>query len=100
MRQKKRANKTKRELINEHLPYELYAFATIRYYAQLQDLGALDVVDLMMHIEGVTEEEALARCLSLLQEMSERRFKFVERNLDLIRRDPDLDFLTDHFKKN
>ena len=57
--QKKKLSSTaRRQLINQYLPYEIYAYATARYYAQLQELGAIDVVDIMMHIEGIEEQEA------------------------------------------
>ena len=42
-----------RELINEHLPYELLAFCTVRYYGELQAAGELDIIDLIMFVEGL-----------------------------------------------
>lgn len=97
---KRTPSQTKRELINKFLPYELYAFTTMRYYAQLQGIGALDIVELIMHVEGVSERDALGRCMGMLHEASEERFNFVARNIELISQDPSLDFLSDHFKNN
>lgn len=75
---KKKLNSTaRRQLINQHLPYEIYAYATARYYAQLQELGAIDVVDIMMHIEGIEEKEAIARCIQMLKDLQNTRAEFV-----------------------
>ena len=67
----------RRDLINEHLPYEVYAMATMRYYAQLQDLGLINVVDIIMHIESIEEEEAIQRCMTMLKELQITQSSFV-----------------------
>lgn len=87
-----------RELINEHLPYELLAFCTVRYYGELQAAGALDIIDLLMFIEGLSEQEALDKCLQILKQTSERRSKIVQYSADLMRQD--MSGLFDHFKNN
>ena len=69
--------KLRRQLINEHLPYEVYAMATMRYYAQLQDLGLIDVVEIIMHIESIEEDEAIGRCMAMLKERQLTQSSFV-----------------------
>jgi len=88
----------RRHPLNHHLPYELYAFATVRYYAELQALGLLDIVGLIMYIEGLSEMEAMARCLGLLHETNEERFKFVQQSLELLQQGPD--FNINHNRNN
>ena len=78
MSQKKKQSSTaRRQLINEYLPYEIYAYATARYYAQLQEVGAIDVVDIMMHIEGIEEKAAIARCIQMLKDLQRTQADFV-----------------------
>ena len=78
----------RRQLINEHLPYEVYAYATARYYGQLQELGAIDVVEIMMHIEDIDEKEAIARCLQMLKDLQSKRADFVAILDELLAPDP------------
>jgi len=78
----------KRELLNKHLPYEVYALATMRYYAQLQDLGAIDVVSIMMHIEAISEEEALQRCMNLLKDLQMTQAGFVANCIEVLGSSP------------
>ena len=66
----------KRQLINEHVPYELVAFATMRYYANLQALGLFDIVGNMMDIEGISEQQAIDKCMEILHNVSVTQAKF------------------------
>ena len=88
MSKKKLNSAAKRQLINQHLPYEIYAYATARYYAQLQEAGAIDVVDIMMHIEGIEEKEAIARCIQMLKDLQRTQADFVAILEELFGTDP------------
>lgn len=74
---KQQKSATRRQLINEYLPFEIYAYATARYYGQLQEAGLIDVVDIMMHIEGIEETEAIARCIQMLKDLQSTHADFV-----------------------
>jgi len=88
MNQKKKTKSaTRRQLINQYLPFEIYAYATARYYAQLQEEGLIDVVEIMMHIEGIEEEEALARCIQMLKDLQTTHADFVAICVELLGQD-------------
>ena len=94
----------RRQLINQYLPYEIYAYATARYYSQLQEIGAIDVVDIMMHIEGIEEKEAIARCLQMLKDLQSTRADFVAILTELLAPDSLVEQMketvTDYHKNN
>lgn len=104
MSKKKLSSAAKRRLINQHLPFEIYAYATARYYGQLQELGAIDVVEIMMHIEGLEEKEAISRCIQMLKDLQATQAEFVATMAELL--DPDpleermKEALNNHHKKN
>ena len=101
---KKLSSAARRQLINQHLPYEIYTYATARYYGQLQEIGAIDVVDIMMHIEELEEEVAIARCLQMLKDLQSTRADFVAILDKLLRPDALVEQLketvSDYHKKN
>ncbi|MGH1338009.1 MAG: hypothetical protein ACRBFS_17945 [Aureispira sp.] len=97
--QPKNKSEFNRELINEHIPYELIALATLRYYAALQESGQLDIVEHMMNIERITEQEAIDKCMSIFKAVSEKQSKFSQLYIDLTSPD-NLSELFDEFQKN
>ena len=78
----------KRQLINEHLPYEVYALATMRYYAILQDLGMIDVVEIIMHIEEMDEDAAIGRCIDMLKDRQMSQASFVQSCIEALGTSP------------
>jgi hypothetical protein len=88
-----------RKLINEHIPYELIALSTLRYYSALQEAGQLDIVELMMQIEQISEQEAVDKCMNIFKAVSEKQSKFSASYVDLLRQD-DMSGLFDRIKQN
>ena len=86
--QEQQKRRLRRQLINQHLPYEVFALATMRYYAQLQDLGIIDVVEILMHIEDIDEEEAVKRCMEMLKELRMTQKGFVENCAEVLGSSP------------
>ena len=89
----------KRQLVNQYLTYEQFIWFSSRYYSQLQQEGKLDIVGLIEHVEGVTESEAIARCIGILYELQTRHAKVVELCSELLTEDPDLNELFDNEAK-
>jgi hypothetical protein len=89
----------KRMLINTHIPYELIALSTLRYYGALQEAGQLDVVEQMMNIEQISEQEAIDKCVSIYQAVCDKQSKFSKLYVDLCSPD-NLKNLFDHNQKN
>lgn len=87
-----------RALINEYLPYELLIFCKLREYAEMQADGKLDIINLLMFVEQVSEAEAFEQCIDLLKHASKERARIVEFVRDVTSRDIDLDI--HHFRKN
>lgn len=87
-----------RALINDYLPYELLVFYKLREYAQLQALGKLDIINLIMFVEDKSEGEAFEDCIALLRQAQEERANIVDFVRDVTSRDIDLDI--HHFRKN
>ena len=80
----------KRQLVNEYLSYEQFIWFTSRYYSELQQEGKLDIVGLIQHVEGVTEADAIARCIGILQELQAQHASIVALCRDLLTTDPSL----------
>ena len=89
----------KRMLINEHVPHELIALSTLRYYAALQEAGQLDVVENMMRIEQIEEEQAIEKCMKIYKAAVGKQAMFSQLYLDLISPD-NLSKLFDEFQQN
>lgn len=87
-----------RELINQHFPYELFAFYTLRHYAQLQEEGKLDIINLFMFVEGLSEAEAYEKALFILKLLNAQQISLVASLRELTSRDVDLE--VEHFRKN
>lgn len=83
--QKKDKNAFKRKLINEYIPYELIALATLRYYASLQEVGQLDIVEHVMRIEKINEAKAIDRCMSIFKTVSTKQSKLSQSYLVLLK---------------
>lgn len=98
----KKPQKSKKEfnraLINDLLPYELLVFYKLREYAQLQAIGKLDIVKLVMFIEEKSEGAVIEECIQLLRLSNDRHAKVVEFVRDVTTRDVDLNI--HHFRKN
>ena len=85
----------KKEQVNKVLNYEYYAWYTSHYYGELQKEGRLNIVDMVMHAEGVNENEAIGRCIGLLATVQLLRADLVQLCKDLVEADPSLnDLLT------
>ena len=95
----KNKNEFKRKLINDHIPYELIALSTLRYYAALQEAGQLDIVEHVMRIERITEQEAVDKCMNIFKAVSEKQSKFSASYVELLRQD-DMSGLFDRIKQN
>lgn len=87
-KQQQTKQQLRRQLINQYLPYEVFALATMRYYAQLQELGAIDVVEILMHIEEIDEDEAVKRCMGLLKDLRMTQAGFVENCAEVLGSSP------------
>ena len=92
-------NEFQRKLINDHIPYELIALSTLRYYAALQEAGQLDIVEHVMRIERISEQEAVDKCMNIFKAVSEKQFKFSASYVELLRQD-DMSGLFDRIKQN
>lgn len=90
----------KRELVNTYLTYEQFIWYTSRYYSELQQEGNLDIVGLIMYVEGVSETEAIGRCIGILAELQKQHAKVIEVCRELLSVDPSLKYLSDETKKN
>ena len=87
MKESKHKSEYKRKLVNEHVPYELYVFATLRYYAQLQAIGKFDLVEHVMRIEELHEQEAIDKCMEILKLVRDRESSAIANCSDLMRQD-------------
>jgi hypothetical protein len=96
--EKKSKKEFNRALINDYLPFELLVFYKLREYAMMQGLGQLDVINLLMFIEGLSEAEAFEECIKVLKLCNRKYANIVSFVQDVTTRDVDLDI--DHFRKN
>ncbi|MGH1339693.1 MAG: hypothetical protein ACRBFS_26480 [Aureispira sp.] len=87
MKNRKNKSDYKRKLVNEHVPYELYVFATLRYYAELQAMGKLDLVEHVMRIEELQEQEAIDKCMEVLKRVRDKESSAISNCTDLLRQD-------------
>ena len=94
----KKKGEFNRALINDYMPYELLIFCKLREYAELQALGKLDIINLIMFIEDVSEGEAFVDCIGILKEANAKNANIVAFVQDVTSRDVDLDI--HHFRKN
>lgn len=90
----------KRELVNTYLTYEQFIWYTSRYYSELQQTGQLDVVGLIMYVEGVSESDAIGRCIGILAEFQKQHANIIEVCRELLTVDPSLKYLSDQNKNN
>ena len=87
-----------RALINDYLPYELLVFYKLREYAQMQALGQLDIIKILMFVEDISEAEAFEECIKVLKLSNRKHANIVSFVQDVTTRDVDLDI--HHFRKN
>ena len=90
----------KRELVNQYLTYEQFIWFTARYYSQLQQEGKLDIVSIIEQVEGVSEAEALVRCIGIMSAYQMQHVELVELCRQMMSQDPDLNALSDQVKQN
>ena len=87
MKNRKNKSEYKRKLVNEHVPYELYVFATLRYYAELQKQGKFDLVEHVMRIEELSEQKAIEKCMKVLKRVRDKESSAIANCTDLLRQD-------------
>jgi hypothetical protein len=97
MRQSEDMNKFNRQLINDHVPYELVMLSTLRYYANLQLIGKLDIVELMMQIEDITEAEAIEKCVDIYKTTTIDRGQWLAGLVALTKQEEELNNFFDRF---
>ena len=87
MKEPKNKSEFKRQLVNEHVPYELLVFATLRHYAALQQAGKLDIVEHVMRIEELEEQEAIDKCMEILKRVRDQESSAISNCAGLMRQD-------------
>jgi hypothetical protein len=97
MEPKKSKRELARELINDHVPYELVMLSTLRYYGNLQLIGKLDIVELVMQIEDITEAEAIEKCIDIYKTATIDRGQWLAGLVALTKQEEELNNFFDRF---